>query len=92
MGGIGKTSSCISIASALRRMTDRSKAVVIIDCDSQASSTNQLLARSLESDEFVLDDYLSSQCSLDDLLVPVGAGVLLKKSDFKIFKTPRIFL
>lgn len=71
-GGIGKTSSCISLAAANRRMTDRSKPVVVIDADSQASTTHQLLGKTLEDDEFVLDDYLSGQCKLKDLLVPVG--------------------
>ena len=72
VGGAGKTSSTIHLGTSARRMTGRDKAVVLIDTDSQASLTLQVLGHRIPGDEFVLDDYLKESCELDDILTPIG--------------------
>ena len=73
VGGAGKTSSTVNLATSARRMTGRDKAVVLIDTDSQASLTSQMTGRRTPKDEFVLDDYLQEKCDLTDILTPLGA-------------------
>ena len=72
VGGTGKTSSVLALAAAVRRMTDRKKPVIVIDTDSQASSTHTLLGHPIADDAPVLNDYLDGRCGLADILTPVG--------------------
>ena len=71
VGGVGKTSATVSLAAASRRLISKKKAVVIIDADSQASSTEQVVGK-VPDQIPVLKDYIDRNCSLDDLLYPVG--------------------
>ena len=57
VGGTGKTSTVLSMATSLRRRTSRKKAIVIIDCDSQASATHTALGGAVQDDKPVLLDY-----------------------------------
>ena len=47
-------------------------AVVVVDCDSQASATQQLLGGAIADGKPVLDDYVEGKCELADVLTPVG--------------------
>ena len=71
-GGAGKTSSCISLAAAARRITDRSRAIVMVDSDSQASLTMQTTGKVAPDDVPVLRDWVEGRSSIDELLVRVG--------------------
>ena len=55
-GGAGKTSSCLNSAIAARRVTDRKHAIVLIDCDSQASLSLQAAGSPAPDDTPVLVD------------------------------------
>jgi cellulose biosynthesis protein BcsQ len=68
VGGTGKTSTVLAMAGSLRRITDRSKAVVMIDCDSQASATQTALGFAIPDDKPVLLDYFEGRASLDEVL------------------------
>ena len=66
-GGTQKTSSVLCLASAARRITSRSKAVVVIDLDSQASATETLLGAPVPDTEPVLVNFLEGTATLDDI-------------------------
>ncbi len=72
VGGVGKTSATVNLAAASRRITARSRAVVIIDTDCQGSATTQVLGEVIPDHRPVLDDYLSGKAKLEDILTPVG--------------------
>lgn len=71
VGGVGKTSATVSLAAASRRLISKKKAVVIIDADSQASSTEQIIG-DVPDNIPILKDYIDKKCTLDDLLFPIG--------------------
>ena len=79
VGGAAKTTAAVSLAAAMRRFTGRKRpegkkggAVVVVDCDSQASATQQLLGGAIADGKPVLDDYVEGKCELADVLTPVG--------------------
>ena len=76
-GGCGKTSTTANLAAATRRMTGRDKAVVLIDTDSQASLTEQLLGKPADDNSPILNDWLSSKASLEECLVGLGDNTWL---------------
>jgi cellulose biosynthesis protein BcsQ len=74
-GGTQKTSSSLALMASARRMTSRQRkggAVILLDTDSQASSTETLLGSPIPEGRPVLIDYLEGKCSLEDILTPVG--------------------
>lgn len=81
-GGCGKTSSCINLAAAARRMTSRKSAIVMIDADSQASLSLQASGAAANDDDPILLSWIEGKVKLaTDLLTPVGENVWLVRSN-----------
>ncbi len=81
-GGCGKTSSCINLAAAARRMTSRQSAIVLIDADSQASLSLQASGTAAGDDEPILLSWIEGKVkSVADLLTQVGENVWLIRSN-----------
>ncbi len=84
-GGVGKTSSTMSLALALSRITNREKhPIVFIDGDSQGSLTYMLCGERAENDEPTLIDYLEKKSSLDNILHPLGNNIFVIKSNLNL--------
>ena len=81
VGGTAKTSSAISLAAAYRRISSRTRPIVLIDTDSQGSLTSQICGEVAADDESVLCDYFDNSSNLEDILCDVGDGVFLIKSN-----------
>ncbi len=74
-GGTQKSSSSLALMASARRITSRQRkggAIVLIDTDSQSSSTETLLGAPIPEGKPVLINYLEGKCSLEDILSPVG--------------------
>jgi cellulose biosynthesis protein BcsQ len=74
-GGTQKSSSSLALVAATRRITSRSRrggAVIMIDTDSQSSSTETLLGAPIPENQPVLVDFLENKCLLEEILSPVG--------------------
>ena len=81
-GGCGKTSSCINLAAAARRMTSRKSAIVMIDADSQASLSLQASGAAAADSDQILLSWIEGKVKLvTDLLTPVGENVWLVRSN-----------
>lgn len=84
-GGAGKTSATINLAIAARRIIDPKTAVVIIDADSQGSTTQTLLGKETDDDTPCLNHYITGSIKrIEDLLVPIGeekSNLLLMRSN-----------
>jgi cellulose biosynthesis protein BcsQ len=99
-GGVSKSSSAQGLFSASRRMKSRkeqiingkkiSPAQIFIDCDSQYSSTLTLLGKPQDDDKPVLKNYFNNECSLDDILVPLGNENYLIPSNLNNLYTDKI--
>ena len=75
-GGTQKSSSSLALMASARRITSRQRkggAVILIDTDSQSSSTETLIGAPIPEGNPVLVDYLEGKCQLKDILSPVGA-------------------
>lgn len=77
-GGIGKTTSTISLAMSFARLSDRDKnPIVILDIDGQASTTLQLIGKQKQRLP-VLDDFIKKRVpDIDSLMIPIGDNVFL---------------
>lgn len=74
-GGTQKSSSSLALMASARRITSRQRkggAIILIDTDSQSSSTETLLGAPIPEGKPVLINYLEGKCSLEDILSPVG--------------------
>jgi cellulose biosynthesis protein BcsQ len=80
-GGAGKTSSCWNMAMAARRITDRKHAIVLLDCDSQASLSVQAAGAPCPDDEPTLLNWLQDTCELKDILHPLDDNVWITRSN-----------
>lgn len=81
-GGVAKTSSVYSLASALRRITDeKENPIVLIDGDSQASFTDIVCGSRAEDNEAILLDYIEKKVKIEDILHDLGCGVFFIKSN-----------
>lgn len=78
-GGVGKTSSVYSLASALRRVS--SDPIVLIDGDSQASFTHIVCGQRAEDNEPILIDYIENKTSIENVLNDIGHNVYFIKSN-----------
>jgi cellulose biosynthesis protein BcsQ len=78
-GGVGKTSSIISLGSAISRLTK--DPIVYVDGDAQGSFTILGLGKPAEDDEPILIDFLEGKASIDDILTPVGDNIWFIKSN-----------
>jgi cellulose biosynthesis protein BcsQ len=73
-GGTSKTTSCLSLGAAFRRIADPKKSPVIwVDYDSQFSLTSVLTGNAVPDEKPVLVNYFDGKAKLDDILTPVGA-------------------
>jgi len=79
VGGAAKTTAAVNLVAAIRRFTGRKRpggakggAIVLVDCDSQASATQQMLGAAIPDGKPILDDYVEGKCALKDVLTPVG--------------------
>lgn len=77
-GGVSKTTTTINMAYAFARMSDRATfPILILDVDSQASCTLQLLGE-CERELPVLVDYVEGRVKdIRDLAIPVGENIFL---------------
>ena len=82
-GGSGKTSTTAYIATAARRMTSRKDAIVMIDCDSQASLSILTTGAPAGVGEPVLNTYIHDNCSHTDLLTDVGENMFVVRSNLQ---------
>jgi hypothetical protein len=99
-GGVSKTTSTITMAYCFSRLSDRSTfPIVIVDLDSQASTTLQLLGwnrkreqktaevkkdKSKEQRLPVISDYIEGRVkNIRDLLVPIGENIWLIPSSLE---------
>jgi cellulose biosynthesis protein BcsQ len=81
-GGVGKTSSVYSLASALRRVTGvEEHPIILIDGDSQASFTHIVCGERASDDEPILIDYIENKASIHDILNDLGNGIYFIKSN-----------
>ena len=81
-GGVGKTSSVYSLASALRRVTSRTNdPIVLIDGDSQASFTRIVCGKAADDDEPILIDYFEKKVHISDILYDLGNNIYFIKSN-----------
>lgn len=81
-GGLGKSSISQGLMSQARRMKAQHKtiidgkeispAVVILDYDSQSSTTSTLLGNPVDDSLPVLKHFLANEASIDEILTPVG--------------------
>lgn len=82
-GGSGKTSTTAYLATAARRMTNRKHAIVMIDCDSQASLSILTTGAPASVGEPVLNSFIHDKCSHADLLTDVGENMFVIRSNLQ---------
>ncbi len=90
-GGAGKTSTCVNMALAARRITERRQAIVLIDADSQASLSLQVAGAPASDDDPVLVHWLEGKCKLEDLLKPVADNTWVIRSNLNNIYLDRAF-
>jgi cellulose biosynthesis protein BcsQ len=88
-GGVGKSTSTVSLCVSLRRIVSRKTAIVINDQDSQYSLTKQITGNAARDDEFTLYDYLHGKASIDDLLIPLNDNIWIIRSNFNLMYADR---
>lgn len=83
-GGVAKTTATINLAMAFARISDRKKhPILIIDADSQASLTGQLLG-DIDEDAPVLADFVLGKVkSLREVAVEIGENIFLIPSSLE---------
>ena len=80
-GGVGKTSTTKNLAAALRRVTSRSSAIVIVDGDPQASLTTNIAGAPADDKEPGLIDFLEGKIAIDQILTNIDNNVWLIRSN-----------
>jgi len=78
-----KFSIWTTIAIAARRITDRKHAIVLIDCDSQASLSIQITGEPAPYGKPILNTYIENNCSASELLHDVGDNVYVIRSNLQ---------
>ncbi|MGB0454636.1 MAG: ParA family protein [Bacteriovoracaceae bacterium] len=79
-GGVGKSTSCVNIASILHLFGYR---VLLIDTDSQCNLTNTFFSRNFNFD-LTLSDYLTGLTSFDNIVYELIEGLCIIPSSRKI--------
>ena len=79
-GGIGKTTTCVSLGAALAR---RGQRVLLIDTDTQANVT---LALGMDSIEKTLVDVLTRTAAAADCVLPARPNLFVLPSSLNLFK------
>ena len=80
-GGVGKTTSAISLGSALRRVCGTKTPILFVDGDSQGSLTSTFFEEPALDDEPILMDFLEGNASMEEILTPLGENTWLVKSN-----------
>jgi cellulose biosynthesis protein BcsQ len=83
-GGVAKTTATINLAMAYARISDRKKhPILIVDVDSQASLTGQLLG-DIDEDAPVLADFVLGKVkSITDIAISIGENIFLIPSSLE---------
>jgi cellulose biosynthesis protein BcsQ len=72
-GGTSKSSSCLSLGAAFRRIADPKKSPIIwCDYDGQFSLTSVLTGNAIPDSKPILLNYFENKAKLEDILTPVG--------------------
>jgi cellulose biosynthesis protein BcsQ len=94
-GGVGKTTSVISLGTALRRICNRSSPIVFVDGDSQGSLTSTFFKEPALDSEPILMDFLDKKVSIKQILTEMEENIWVVKSNLnqalldKSIATPR---
>lgn len=80
-GGVGKTTGTISLGVGKRRIVSRTKPIVYVDGDPQASFTEAVFRKAADDSQPVLVDFLEGKASLSEILTDVGNNIWFAKSN-----------
>lgn len=80
-GGVGKTTSVLSLGTALSRICKSDTPIVFVDGDSQGSLTSTFFKEPALDNEPILMDYLDKKVSINDILTNVIDNIWIVKSN-----------
>lgn len=89
-GGVGKTTSSINIAAALRRVNKLSTPIIIVDADPQGSTTKAVFGECASDDDLILYDFIEGRVSIDELVVDCGNNIWFVKSNLNQYRLDKL--